>query len=540
MPRATTASLNRMPFKEAHGGCSQIVRTLTIKGVKHMDRQTKAPGSSRAVIVLLFLSLLFLGLGYVRSVSGLVHAFDSGIYLQILSNLESGRGWASSITGEDMFLGHHFQPIVLVLMPVYRLMPNSFTLLLVDWLSISLTALFIIYCLPKKGVSSPLAAATSAIAFFLHPTIASRIFYSFVPEVLSLPCLVYLAYLLARKDELRGKEWLALVLALLGVGLCKENYWLISGWVPLVLALKFRKSKAAPYLAGLAALGFATFLYLFLVWMPAHSNLNQYYGMSYYQNSWVNGQWGVAGKLLGVILNFFSGLSIETALICLLLIPAGLTLFGNPWVLAGAAPALGLILGASSRQVHGITNHYLLGALPFIVVASAIGFDSVYHRIKDIRLRKYLAVLVLAAPGYVTLMNSSGFLFHSMFVSNNYSFELPQASQKLMAGLNPDHLILIDGTLQPLFHRLPHTKVILGFQGNPTKVTQKDLDQVLDVITTNDLESISDCRSLKAGEADQLEFDYEGFYLYCEWLKKSSFEKIVYIPGRLIHLKMKR
>jgi len=71
---------------------------------------------SRILAIFLLLSACYLGLGYVRSESALIHAFDTGLYLQLLNNLLAGCGWMSSIVQESTFLAHHFQPL-LVLLP---------------------------------------------------------------------------------------------------------------------------------------------------------------------------------------------------------------------------------------------------------------------------------------------------------------------------------------------------------------------------------------------------------------------------------------
>lgn len=100
----------------------------------HEDQAPITECSMRRILAtFLGLSLLYLGLGYTRSEIGLIHAFDSGIYLQILSNLAAGRGWASSIVQESQFLAHHFQPIVALLVPLHAVSGQAWMLLLVGW-----------------------------------------------------------------------------------------------------------------------------------------------------------------------------------------------------------------------------------------------------------------------------------------------------------------------------------------------------------------------------------------------------------------------
>ncbi len=490
------------------------------------------------MLTILAFRSIFLLLGYIRSENSMIHAFDTGLYLQILSNLWAGRGWASSITGEQNFLAHHFQPIIALLLPIHKLFGTAFGLLMVSWAFIGASSLFLASYLPRKGIASERAARLVALAFFLHPTLTSRMYYSFVPEVMALPSLCFLAAMLESRRKFRIKDWSILVGTLFFASLCKETLWLTSAFVCLVFALIYRKSQDAKIFVLLALLFTGIFGYLFFKWMPEHSSLSSYYGLSYYRNTWVDGRWGFAGKILGACLNIFSLDSFSTLVISVVLIPAGLILFGGYWALLGAIPAVFLMIASSQSQVQDLTNHYLLSALPFLAVSSAVGLDRLLIRLPTEKIRTYAMLLVIICPLSVTLFHNSGFIFQSLFASAQLSPGLREAATQLGKELDPNDLVLIDGALQPLFPGLANVKVILGFQGNPTHITATDLEQAKHVITTNDLSEIKDCRSLKPGAGDLSIFDYEGFYQYCEWLKKTDFLKREILPNRLIDLKV--
>jgi uncharacterized membrane protein len=489
------------------------------------------------LLTALVFSIVFLLLGYIRSESGLIHAFDTGLYLQILSNLWAGRGWASSITGEELFLAHHFQPVLALLMPIHKIWGSAFGMLFVSWGFIAASSLFLATYLPRRGIASERSARVIALAFFLHPTVTSRMYYSFVPEVMALPALCFLAALLERKEKLQRKDWIFLLLSLIFASLCKETIWLTSAGVSVILAVAYRKDQEAKYFALLASVFVGIFCYLFLKWMPEHSSLSSYYGLSYYKNEWIDGRWGFAGKILGAILNVFTMDSLLTLVTAVVLIPLGLVLFGGYWALLGAVPAVFLMIASNQSQVQDLTNHYLLAALPFLAVSSAVGLDHVLARFQDAKVKRYAVGLVVLVPLSVTLLHNSGFIFQSLFATARTSPGLREAANQLQSEIDSDDLVLVDGALQPLFPDLPHSMVILGFQGNPTHVTAEHLQKVKHVITTNDLAEIKDCRSLKPGEGDLSIFDYEGFYQYCEWLKKTPFEKKEILPNRLIDLK---
>ena len=367
-------------------------------------------------------------------------------------------------------------------------------------------------------------------------------YYSFVPEILALPALIYLAFLLVKKDKVNRQEWTGLIISLVFASLGKETLWLTTAGTAILLALSYRRDKVARYFWLLGAMLLAGFVYLFFIWMPEHSRLETYYGLSYYRNRSFDTNSGLIGKIGGAVLNMLSLQSLGTVASAVLLIPAGLTLFGGYWALAGALPALALIAAASHNQIHDLTNHYLIGVLPFVAVASAIGLDHINARVNNPKARSYITGLAIIVPTAITLFHQSGFIFQTLFATERMNFDVSQAAAELRKELNPDDLILIDGALQPLFTDLPKVKIILGFQGNPTRVSAEDLQHVKHVITTNDLSDLADCRIVKPGSADLSAFDYNGFYQYCEWLKSAETSgrvvKKEFIPHRLIDLKI--
>ncbi|MBC7661529.1 MAG: DUF2079 domain-containing protein [Chitinophagaceae bacterium] len=502
--------------------------------------QSSRSFSPGLAIIFAVFSVIYITLGYARSESGLVHAFDTGLYLQILKNLELGRGWASSVTNEPFFLAHHFQPILAAIVPWHLVIPSSFGLLVLDLLAILITCFAIIKFAPRMGIASSSSASIAALAFFFHPTIASRVYYSFVPEVLSLPLLVVAALLLAKKDRLLAKEKIVLFVSLFAACLTKEPIWLTCAFTCALFAIKFRKTVDAKVFAFASLLFGAAFVFIFFIWMPAHSTQTHYYALNYYKNDWVDGQWGMSGKILGAALNVLSINSLTTFVTVAVLIPMGLLVFGNIWATLGALPALGLILAASDGKVHALNNQHMIAALPFLAVSTAVGLDRAKERLHNPKLQFYLAVFVCLVPLSIASFTNTGLLFQAIFTQSHLELDLRAKTDAIKKVLKTDDVILTDGTLQPYFSEYPNVKVILGFEGNPTKITPEDLAQTTHVITTNDLESLKDCRSLKAGEGDVQVFDYQGFYQFCEWLKQSHTEKVTLIPDRLIDIKILR
>ncbi len=490
--------------------------------------------------VFLGMTVAFLGLGYVRSESGLIHAFDTGLYLQLLGNLSEGRGWISSIVQERQFLAHHFQPILLLLVPFYNFASTAWMLLAIAWLATVMASFLLIRDMPRCKLASPGIAALASLSMFLHPTLSSRMYYSFVPEVLALPVLAFLACRLAEQRPLSIRECGVVCLALLVVGLCKENYWLISTWVAWLFAVQNRKQRLGILCGGTGFVFLGILVFLFVIWMPEHSTLKHYYGLSYFQNSAVQADGGMLARILGAALNMISARSLLTAIVVLLILPCGLILCGNIWTSLAVLPTLALVMAASNDQIHDLTNHYLLGALPFLAVSVATGWERLQVRVRSGKLRFYASVLIVMVPASFTLMHHSGWLFQLLFATERMDTRLRTATSELRETLDREALLLVDGQLQPFFHDFPKVRIIQAFQGNPSPLGPEDLAAAQHIITANDLRELERCDDVKGDAQALVRYDLQNFMEYCRWLKTQDFERTEYIAARLIHLKIKR
>lgn len=490
--------------------------------------------------VFLGLTVAFLGLGYVRSESGLIHAFDTGLYLQLLSNLMAGRGWMSSVVQEAQFLAHHFQPILLLLLPFHFVSSSAWMLLAVGWLSAVLASIYLIRELPRTQLASPSSASLAALAMFLHPTLSSRMYYSFVPEVLALPALAFLACCLAGERSFSRWKSGTAITALIFVGLCKENYWLISAWIAWLLALRNQDRQQRLLFAGIGAFFLGFLAFLFLKWMPEHSTQEHYYGLSYFHNSTVNPEWGMPGRILGAAFNMASATSLHTAALLLFVLPCGLILLGNIWTTLASLPTITLVMAASNDQIHDLTNHYLLGALPFLAVSVATGWERLQPRLSSAKLRFYTGLLIVMIPASFTLMHHSAWLFQLLFATERMDWSLRAATTKLKKNLDRDTLLLVDGQLQPFFHDFPNVRIIQAFQGNPSPLEPKDMAAAAHIITANDLSGLEDCDDVKTDGQELVRYDLQNFKSYCHWLKSLDFERTEYVAERLTHLKIKR
>jgi len=268
--------------------------------------------------------------------------------------------------------------------------------------------------------------------------------------------------------------------------------------------------------------------------------MKQYYGLSYFSHEGIPAEWGLPGRMLGAALNVVRWESLETGATVLLVIPCALILWGNVWTTLATLPTLGLVMAASNDQIHDLTNHYLLAALPFLAVSVASGWDRLHSRISAAKARFYGGLLIVLVPASFTFMHHSGWVFQFFFAGERVDWRLRAATAALKEELPPDDLILMDGQLQPFFHDLPRVRIIQAFQGNPSPLTAEDRAAATHVITANDLSGLVNCDEVKADAQGLVRYDLESFLAYCHWLKTQTVTRTEYLPERLIHLKIEQ
>lgn len=503
-----------------------------------------------------FIASVLLAIGAVRSSRLMVHAFDSGIYLQILSGLAADWGsrnwsslflWPSSVTGESNFLGHHFQPIVIVLLPAYYFLKSPIGLFAVSALCIAmavgLTALHsesLHRSLNQQpGSRRPLEIILGSLLFAVFPAFSARLYFGFAPDVLAVPALtmqaIFLSGFSARNNGVLfrpsrfGKISLGFTGALLFIssqiwsGACKEVFWIINSWVALLLAIQLRRHgdiRGSNLLVFWTVIQFAAFFWLFLVWMPGQSNHVRYYGLNYFDfkmTALLQTNWLAILELL-----FASGFFVA------LLRPS--------FCLLGAIPGLMIVILARYQQVQSTTAIYALAFVPFFIVAVS---DNLV-RLSDRRAR--IGRWLLWGAVVASIVLQLPLMYRSVRPAWTTSLEnLPVDVADARQRFDKDAYLLVDGNLQPAFHRWRQVRIILGFVGNPAPLKQRDFDAATDVLTMLDVDQLNDCREIQPDSTDDWAapgvpyYDYPGFVRFCQWLRNVSRDKVIYPNSGLVH-----
>lgn len=142
--------------------------------------------------------------------------FDLAIYDQIIWNSSRGRFFASSIMGNCNSLGNHFEPVLLLLAPLYRLFADVKVLFAVQALALS-SAMIPLYLTAKQKLEGRIPVLSVVAAYFLSRGIQGAGMFEFHTDCF-LPLLLLYAYYFLITDRRRGTIWMCLLMLL-----CKEN-----------------------------------------------------------------------------------------------------------------------------------------------------------------------------------------------------------------------------------------------------------------------------------------------------------------------------
>src|SRR5260221_1634180 len=180
----------REPLEEAHAGMvlglSAAVGALAAY-TAYQWVSDREPSSRRSVRALALAVVLAATLGYVIIVAGLAFAnhqsfntgrSDLGYYLSIFRQSSQGIPLGCSLCGGGSHLTGHFDPILVVLSPLFLLYPFAETLLLLQTLWLCSGAVPV-YRLARHHVEHRGAAVALAVAYLAYPALHGVNFFDF-------------------------------------------------------------------------------------------------------------------------------------------------------------------------------------------------------------------------------------------------------------------------------------------------------------------------------------------------------------------------
>lgn len=339
---------------------------------------------SGAVIILF---LIFSALSIARNLSLSSTAYDLGIFSQAVWSTAQGDWFFSSLKGNINLLGDHFEPILALLAPLYKLYPSANTLLIAQALLLS-SALIPLYLISRKVLAQRCLVLAFLASFMLSRPLRGVAYSDFHPECFILPFLFWAYYfLLARKALF---FYLALFIALL----CKEDAVLAIAAFGIYIFFADRKRWQGALLVIFAAAAWAVITKIVI---PRFNPAGGYdymsrlpFGKGYGENLAF-----VAGHPLQFIGFLARPEKIEYALKLFgplaflpLLSPAHYVLFG-PLILRNVIPA------ANYSGWYDITSHYTAGIIPFVYIAAIYGAAWIIRKVKYKNTAHWLSAVIL-------------------------------------------------------------------------------------------------------------------------------------------------
>ncbi len=174
----------------------------------------------------------------------------------------------SSFYNKIIFLDH-MTPILVLLVPFYKIYGSPITLLILQSVLLS-SGIFPLYSLAKDKLDSDLLAVSLCIGYLLYPALQFANLYEFHPVNIATPLLLFIFYFFNRGSYIR--YYIFLILALL----CREDVVPIVFFLGIYILLYERKWKVglATTLLSVSWFYFAYWIFLPYITSGEHSKLS--------------------------------------------------------------------------------------------------------------------------------------------------------------------------------------------------------------------------------------------------------------------------
>ncbi|MDQ6709452.1 MAG: DUF2079 domain-containing protein [Candidatus Dormibacteraeota bacterium] len=310
-------------------------------------------------------SLLYFLLAWSRYAAFRSTAYDLGFFDQVVWNAAHGHGLTTSFL-EYSFFGEHFEPALLLFVPMYVIHATPLWLLLGQSLALGLAVvpLFVL----ARGWLDRRLAWLAVIAYLLQLGVSRAVAFDFHTEALGVP-FVFLA-LLALRDRRRVLFLAAAAIPLL----CKEDGALVALALGLLAALLYHERIGL--LLSALAVGWGAIVLLAI--MPSYRH-------------------GLAGDLIArytylgsspgevvlhtvtrpdvVIGHLMTGGALPAVTITLL--GLGLLPLLRPWLLLIALVPLAPALLSADPDQSRLAFHYGIAAVPLLLTTALLGLRRV-------------------------------------------------------------------------------------------------------------------------------------------------------------------
>jgi uncharacterized membrane protein len=228
---------------------------------KNLNRSQTAAATHRPIPLALWVTMLlhfafFLTIGLSRHWGYLSSINDLGIFDQVVWNTLQGNFFQNSINPFSQsinWLGYHFNPILLLFVPLYAVSPSAEWFVLAQAASLSLTA-WPIFLLARHILNCEKTALLWAVAYLTNPFQLSAGAWDFHPVSLAVPFLA-LALLAVVKKNTK-----LLFVSCLVILACQEHFGLTVAGLGMLWWLRHRNWQPGIALIALGGLHLALVL----------------------------------------------------------------------------------------------------------------------------------------------------------------------------------------------------------------------------------------------------------------------------------------
>lgn len=225
------------------------------------------------------------------------HIYDLGIYDNIFWRTTHGDFLGCAYCKGGKHVAAHFDPIIWIMSPVYRLAPRAETILMLQavWLSIGVVPL---YLLAKRRLGSGWFGVLLAGIYVLYPALHGANLFDFHSLTLVIPSLLWSIYLVDAKSKWGYAAVIGLML------LTREDMSLLACFVGAYAIL--RRRPIAGLLTIVASLGYLTFVKLYMMPDPGLLMQGSKEAMSYiyfYEDMIPHRDEGMKGLIVSLMTN---------------------------------------------------------------------------------------------------------------------------------------------------------------------------------------------------------------------------------------------
>lgn len=348
--------------------------------VRAVGSRLRLPISTHATLLTRF-ALTSMVVAYIAVIGGLAitrhtalksHAYDLGIFTQVLWNTSQGRLFENTVMIEysTNLLGQHFAPIFLLLVPLYWIWPDPRALLLLQTAALASGAIPV-YLFARRRTGSRGVALLLAAAYLLLPALHYVNFYDFHEIALTTPLLLAAIYFFDSRRMLPLAGCLGLAL------LCREEIAIpVMAFGVALLAVRRWRWGLGLIVVGAAWLAFT------VGWaVPYFQNSSVYYFVVRYGklgNSIPEILLTLVTRPLWVLEYLWTAPRLEY--LVRLFAPVGLLgPIGLP-VFALSLPTFGYLLLSDYREQYDIVNQYSAPLIPFLMGGTIVTLGWLMRR----------------------------------------------------------------------------------------------------------------------------------------------------------------